>query len=318
MNAASSDEADATPSSIVADVLVPVAVDTAYSYRVPAGLRLEPGQFVAMPLGTRIATGVVWATRAGGGDNLKSIVEVRDWPPLRKPLRDFIDWVARWTLSPRGGVLRMAVRAPEATAAPPPKWGFRKTGKTPDRPTVAALARSRGSRRRLSDREVGAGRRRGLRARRHRRSGRRRRAGSGRTAARAGRARSRSGVRPPAAGARSGGRRRVAGRRGPSQNLRGLSARGRHGLGQDGGLFRGRRGSAPNGPPIADPDAGNRADRAIPRPIRGAFRGQARRMAFRDHAAPARAPVGRGGFGRGARGRRARVRRCSCRSRTSG
>ena len=137
MNAASSDEADATPSSIVADVLVPVAVDTAYSYRVPAGLRLEPGQFVAMPLGTRIATGVVWATRAGGGDNLKSIVEVRDWPPLRKPLRDFIDWVARWTLSPRGGVLRMAVRAPEATAAPPPKWGFRKTGKTPDRPTVA-------------------------------------------------------------------------------------------------------------------------------------------------------------------------------------
>ena len=137
MPPASSDEADATPSSIVADVLVPVAVDTAYSYSVPAGLRLEPGQFVAMPLGTRIATGVVWATRAGGGDNLKSIVEVRHWPALRQPLRDFIDWVARWTLSPRGGVLRMAVRAPEATAAPPPKWGFRKTGKTPDRPTVA-------------------------------------------------------------------------------------------------------------------------------------------------------------------------------------
>ena len=75
MPPASSDEADATPSSIVADVLVPVAVDTAYSYSVPAGLRLEPGQFVAMPLGTRIATGVVWATRAGAGDNLKSIGE---------------------------------------------------------------------------------------------------------------------------------------------------------------------------------------------------------------------------------------------------
>ena len=116
MNAAPPDEADATPSSIVADVLVPVAVDTAYSYRVPAGLRLEPGQFVEVPLGTRIATGVVWATRAGGGDNLKSIAEVRDWPPLRQPLRDFIDWVARWTLAPRGMVLRMAMRAPEATA----------------------------------------------------------------------------------------------------------------------------------------------------------------------------------------------------------
>jgi len=137
MNAVSSDEADATPSSIVADVLVPVAVDTAYSYRVPAGLRLEPGRFVAMPLGTRIATGVVWATRAGGGDNLKSIVEVRDWPALRQPLRDFIDWVARWTLAPRGSVLRMAVRAPEATAAPPPKWGYRKTGNYPARLTPA-------------------------------------------------------------------------------------------------------------------------------------------------------------------------------------
>src|SRR5271154_2909352 len=133
MNAASSDEANATPSSLVADVLVPVAVDTAYSYRVPAGLRLEPGQFVAAPLGTRMATGVVWATRAGGGDNLKSIIEIRDWPPLRQPLRDFIDWVARWTLAPRGSVLRMAVRAPEAVAAPPPpKWGLRKTGKSPE------------------------------------------------------------------------------------------------------------------------------------------------------------------------------------------
>jgi len=119
----------------VADVLAPVAVDTAYSYRVPAHLKLKPGQFVAMPLGTRMATGVVWGIREGGGDNLKSIVEVRDWAPLRHPLRDFIDWVARWTLAPRGSVLRMAVRTPEATAAPAPKFGLRKTGKLPERMT---------------------------------------------------------------------------------------------------------------------------------------------------------------------------------------
>ena len=37
----------------VVDVLAPVAVDTAYSYRAPAGLKLEPGAFVRMPLGTR-------------------------------------------------------------------------------------------------------------------------------------------------------------------------------------------------------------------------------------------------------------------------
>jgi primosomal protein N' (replication factor Y) (superfamily II helicase) len=131
------DEAGAAPPGLVADVLVPVAVDTAYSYRVPPHLRLEPGRFVAAPLGTRIATGVVWATRAGAGDNLKSIVRIRDWPALRQPLRDFIDWVARWTLTPRGAVLRMAVRTPDATAAPPPKRGLRKTGKPPDRLTPA-------------------------------------------------------------------------------------------------------------------------------------------------------------------------------------
>src|ERR1700678_4226139 len=137
MSAPPSDEADPAPASVVADVLVPVAVETSYSYRVPPHLRLEPGPFVASPLGTRVAAGVVWATRDGGGDNLKSIVEIRDWPPLRQALRDFIDWVARWTLAPRSGVLRMAMRAPDATAAPAPKWGLRTTGKPPDRPTPA-------------------------------------------------------------------------------------------------------------------------------------------------------------------------------------
>ena len=42
-------------------MLVPVALDQAYSYRVPAGHALEPGDVVAVPLGAREATGVVWA-----------------------------------------------------------------------------------------------------------------------------------------------------------------------------------------------------------------------------------------------------------------
>ncbi len=121
----------------VVDVLVPVAVDTAYSYRVPAGLKLEPGSFVGVPLGTRQATGVVWAEREAGGDNLKSVATVRDGPPLRRPLRDFVDWVARWTLAPRGMVLRMAVRAQEVVEPPAPKFGVVATGRTPARMTDA-------------------------------------------------------------------------------------------------------------------------------------------------------------------------------------
>ena len=66
------------PQSVVVDVLAPVAVDTAYSYRAPSGVKLEPGAFVRMPLGARMATGVVWSARSGGGDNLKPIAEALD------------------------------------------------------------------------------------------------------------------------------------------------------------------------------------------------------------------------------------------------
>jgi primosomal protein N' (replication factor Y) (superfamily II helicase) len=124
-------------SSQVVDVLAPVAVDTAYSYRAPLGLKLEPGAFVRMPLGARVTTGVVWGARAAGGDNLKSIADVLDWPPLRAPLRDFIDWTARWTLAPRGMLLRMAIRAGEIAAPPAPKFGLVATGKQPNRMTEA-------------------------------------------------------------------------------------------------------------------------------------------------------------------------------------
>ncbi len=131
------DDAKAPRRSVVIDVLAPVAVDTAYSYRAPAEWGIAPGQFVVVPLGTRRAVGVAWSTREGGGDNLKSVAEIRAWPPLRKPLRDFVDWVARWTLAPRGMVLRMATRAPEAAASPPARLAYRATGKAPLRLTPA-------------------------------------------------------------------------------------------------------------------------------------------------------------------------------------
>jgi primosomal protein N' (replication factor Y) (superfamily II helicase) len=122
---------------VVVDVLAPVAVDTAYSYRAPVHWKLEPGTCVRVPLGARQATGVVWAARPAAGDNLKSVAAVLDWPPLRAPLRDFIDWAARWTLSPRGMVLRMAIRAGEVAEPPAPKFGVVATGKAPARMTDA-------------------------------------------------------------------------------------------------------------------------------------------------------------------------------------
>ena len=122
----------------VADVLVPVAVDISYSYKVPRGMHLAPGDFVTVPLGTREATGVVWELRqSASGSNLKSIAEKRDLPGLAAPLRQFIDWLARWTLAPRGMVLRMGVRAPDNAGPESIRIGVRLAGPPPERMTPA-------------------------------------------------------------------------------------------------------------------------------------------------------------------------------------
>ena len=67
----------------IADVVMPVALDTAYSYAVPPGMALAPGAFVEAPLGARMALGVVWALRSApqGAGNLKSIEARLDAPP---------------------------------------------------------------------------------------------------------------------------------------------------------------------------------------------------------------------------------------------
>ncbi len=130
---------EASPSDApkIADVLVPVAVDQPYSYRIPGGLHLEVGDFVSVSLGTREVFGIVWALRYGGGDNLKPIVSRLDQPPLPQKLRAFIDWVAAWTLAPRGSVLRMATRGAQEAGDEPVRIGLRVTGAPPKRLTDA-------------------------------------------------------------------------------------------------------------------------------------------------------------------------------------
>ena len=102
----------------VVDVLVPVALDQTYSYRVPAGTELAPGDLVAVPLGARgECMGVVWADNPAPNPRLhnrmKDVTAKLDVPPLKDELRSFVDWVADYTLAPRGMVLRMALRMGE-------------------------------------------------------------------------------------------------------------------------------------------------------------------------------------------------------------
>ncbi len=122
----------------VAEVLVPVAIDQTYSYRVPAELDLAEGDFVEVPLGTRQTVGAVWEIADGAlGSNLKALSARFDIPPLGARLRAFVDWVARWTLSPRGMVLRMCSRAPFYAVEEKPRIGLRRAGPEPKRMTPA-------------------------------------------------------------------------------------------------------------------------------------------------------------------------------------
>ena len=80
---------------------------------------------------------MVWEIRRAGGDNLKSVKAKQDLPAVAAPLRKFIDWMARWTLSPRGMVLRMGIRAPENAGPEPVRIGLRRAGPPPARLTPA-------------------------------------------------------------------------------------------------------------------------------------------------------------------------------------
>ncbi len=125
----------------VVDVLVPVALDRAYSYRVPDKFDVAPGDIVCVPLGPREATAVVWAENPKPSprlDNrLKEVEEKLDYPPLRPELRSFVEWVANYTLSSRGMVLRMCLRMGEHLPEERERVGVRLSGSAPRRVTPA-------------------------------------------------------------------------------------------------------------------------------------------------------------------------------------
>lgn len=120
----------------VAEVLIPLALDQTYSYAIPAEMALAPGDVVAVPLGPRSRVGVVWETRAGGAANLKAVEGRIEAPPMRPALRKLVDFIARYTLAPRGSALALALRLPGA-APETVRLGVRLAGPLPERMTPA-------------------------------------------------------------------------------------------------------------------------------------------------------------------------------------
>src|SRR5437868_3856344 len=128
-------------SARVVDVLVPVALNPTYSCRVPRGMELVPGDVVCVPLGPREAVAVVWAENANPDprlhNRLKDVSEKLDVPPLKEELRNLVDWVANYTLSARGMVLRMTLRMGESLGPGRAGAGRAPVGEPPRRMTPA-------------------------------------------------------------------------------------------------------------------------------------------------------------------------------------
>jgi primosomal protein N' (replication factor Y) len=95
---------------------------------------------VLVPLGPRKEVGVVWESdpnsRKVDPKKLKAIIERFDVPPLPEVSRRFADWVARYTLSLKGMVLKMMMSAGDVFSPDTPRWSYRLAGAPPARLTA--------------------------------------------------------------------------------------------------------------------------------------------------------------------------------------
>src|SRR6185437_9417154 len=117
------------PSAARCSILLPLPLAGAYDYAAPGSVP-PPGTFVTVPLGGRTVPGVVWDGAAGEGvaaERLRPIAALLDVPPMPEELRRFVDWVAAYTMTPPGAVLRMAMSVPAALAPPRPARGCAPT-----------------------------------------------------------------------------------------------------------------------------------------------------------------------------------------------
>lgn len=135
-------------------ILMPVLVNQTFDYALApvsgfdfggeAVGPLSPGDFVVVPFGRQERIGVVWHRAVEpvdehgevrgkeiDPDKLKAVIEKLDVPPLPDVSMRFAEWVANYTLSPLGMVLKMMMSARQAFKAEAPRFGVRLSGSPP-------------------------------------------------------------------------------------------------------------------------------------------------------------------------------------------
>src|ERR1700761_2239621 len=118
-------------------VLLPLPLSGAYDYA--AATPLPRGTLVSAPLGPREYLACVWNDGDGkvAAEKLKEVTPLEGTPCLPPALCDFVDWVARYTLSPPGQVLALALRVPSAFEDGKSRIAFVRGSETPKKMTPA-------------------------------------------------------------------------------------------------------------------------------------------------------------------------------------
>ena len=96
-------------------VLLPVPLSQVYDYIVPEDMSLIVGDMVLVPFGARRLYGVVWRLSEFSETSkpLKEICEKFDLPTIPLANLEFIEWVANYTLTPLGTMLKLMLSAPQ-------------------------------------------------------------------------------------------------------------------------------------------------------------------------------------------------------------
>ncbi len=130
-------QTDFEGNSSVVSVVLPLALDEAYSYTVPRHMQLQIGDYVNVPLGPRLVVGVVWAVdvAAPKGMRLRDVRQKFELPPMGQTQRKLLDWIAKYYMAPLGMVLRGCMRAKGVFEPARMKVAYQLTDLRPERMT---------------------------------------------------------------------------------------------------------------------------------------------------------------------------------------
>jgi primosomal protein N' (replication factor Y) (superfamily II helicase) len=119
----------------IADVAFDAPVAHSFSYRVPEGWALAPGQRAIAPLRGASRVGMVVALRDGADARLKPLVRLVDREPiLSRAQLDLVHWIAEQSLSSVGSTCAALLPPPLAAGGPGP-------GRAPGHPPARARER---------------------------------------------------------------------------------------------------------------------------------------------------------------------------------